>query len=151
MGINTRFRILRSLNLLRPLLAVVILVSTINSGNVLADMNDIAISDLRVKTDANPVCDNCTVLPVRYIILSANNNENIERPFTMLVEARDSNGVTVFLGFLIGTLNPESSSEMGISWKVDAPGEYEIRSFAISNFTKPEILSMPSSADVTIS
>jgi hypothetical protein len=115
------------------------------------ETDDITISDLRVKTNANPLCDACTVSHTRFIVLNATNNNDAEQQFTMLIEIRDKNGSTLFLDFLVGTLNPNSSSEMGISWTVLYPGDYEVRSFAISNFTKPEILSLASEANVTLS
>lgn len=119
-------------------------------GNALGDINDITISDLRVKTEANPVCDACTVTPARFIVLNATNNNDTIQPFVMVLEVRDNDGTTLFLEFLLGTLNPNSSSELGASWTVLHPGDYEVRSFAISNFTKPEILSSPATIEFAL-
>jgi hypothetical protein len=69
----------------------------------------------------------------------------------MLVEIRDENDLTIYMSFLIGTLNPNAVSEMGISWTPQYVGEYEVRSFAITNFTKPEILSLQAVTRVTVS
>jgi hypothetical protein len=67
----------------------------------------------------------------------------------MFYEVRDATGSTVFLEFHIGTLNPDSSSEMGTSFQPSSFGRYEVMSFAISNFTKPDILSSLSVIDYT--
>jgi hypothetical protein len=114
-------------------------------------VGDITISGLQVKTFANPVCDACTVSPARFVVLNATNDNNFEQPFTMLVEIRDENDLTIYMSFLIGTLNPNAVSEMGISWTPQYVGEYEVRSFAITNFTKPEILSLQAVTRVTVS
>ncbi|MGI0012045.1 MAG: hypothetical protein ACREBU_01180 [Nitrososphaera sp.] len=86
------------------------------------------------------------------IILSVNvtNNENVPLPFVILIESRDEIGVTQFLEFHIGTLQGNRSSEVGISWKPAEAGNYQLRTFLISGFDSPEVLTGVQTSDFVI-
>lgn len=60
--------------------------------------------------------------------------------FVVFIEVRDTGGNTMFLQWHTGELNSSSQSELGMWWRLAQPGTYELRTFAISNFTSPEIL-----------
>jgi len=62
------------------------------------------------------------------------------------IEVRDSTGITLALESKTGSwVNSTgwrfSDLHMGIYWVPETPGRYEIRSFAVSNFTTPVVLS----------
>jgi hypothetical protein len=81
----------------------------------------------------------------------SNNNEH-PQPFVALIEVRDnSNGVTVFLALHSGTLDPSGSTQIGVLWQPDHAGEYEARTFAISEIGGGEVLSPVATSTVTIS
>jgi len=63
-----------------------------------------------------------------------------EKPFIALFEVRDADGVTRSLDYEADTLETNGFSETGLTWWPDEPGDYELRAFVISNFTKPEIM-----------
>lgn len=74
-------------------------------------------------------------------------------PIVGFIEVRDSTGVTVALESKFGTwvVGVEGYySHRGMYWVPEAPGRYEIRAFAISNFTNPEVLTAVSMNQVDI-
>jgi hypothetical protein len=77
------------------------------------------------------------------VILSTDVVNNNEEPkaFTAIIEVRDAKGVTLFLGWQSGTLNPIGHTEVGLSWAPKEAGTYELRTFTISGFQDLEILS----------
>jgi hypothetical protein len=86
-------------------------------------------------------------------VLSTNivNNNDESRPFVALVEVRDSSGITVFLAWQTGTLNPSGQAEVGLSWTPEEAGDYEVRTFVISDLANPQILSEVQTSDISVS
>jgi len=58
--------------------------------------------------------------------------------------------VTVSLDWQTGTLNPDGSADIGISWTPDRSGTYQIRTFVISGFEQPVVLSPVAVSEVTV-
>ena len=71
-------------------------------------------------------------------------------PFVAIMEVRDAAGVTVSLGWQSGTAQPQGHPELGMSWVPERPGNYELRTFLISDLLSPRILSNVTSATVTV-
>jgi hypothetical protein len=82
---------------------------------------------------------------------SVTNNINDDQPFVALIEVRDSNGITVFIGWGTGVLNPSDQSTVGVSWTPQDPGDYEVRTFVIDDFDSPQVLSDVQTSDLTVS
>jgi hypothetical protein len=78
------------------------------------------------------------------------NNDRLSRNLLMLFEIRDVEGVSIYIAWQIAQVDPESSKEVGISWVAPNPGEYQIRTFPISNFTNPEVLGSVEFADFAV-
>ena len=78
------------------------------------------------------------------------NDADPTQQFVELVEVQDSDGVTVFLAWQGDTLNPNSQTQIGISWIPERLGDYAARTFAISNFDNPQVLSQVSESNFTI-
>jgi len=99
----------------------------------------------------NRVVDEVTV--GQQVVLSTTIVNNIEedQPFVALVEVRDDTGVTVFLSWQTGTLTPDGRIDVGISWTPEFAGDYQIRTFVLSNLENPQILSPVASSEVTVS
>jgi hypothetical protein len=78
------------------------------------------------------------------IHLTVTNNEPASQPFTAIVEVRDEDGVTLNLQWQTGTLEPNGSQAMAMSWTAEPESEFEevsIRAFAITDFENPQVLS----------
>jgi hypothetical protein len=78
------------------------------------------------------------------------NNEASATPFVALIEVRDSSGVTVFLAWQTGTLPANGRTQVGLSWTPEDSGDYEVRTFVISNLNRPDILSEVETSDITV-
>ncbi|MGH9877871.1 MAG: cupredoxin domain-containing protein [Nitrososphaera sp.] len=62
--------------------------------------------------------------------------------FVAILEVRNSHGITETLGWQAGQLGPpDDSVEIGLDWVPVRDGEYELRTFGISSFENPEVLS----------
>jgi hypothetical protein len=87
------------------------------------------------------------------IILSTTitNNNDRSQPFVGIIEVRDNIGVTVFLAFWNGTLDPLLSTDIGVVWQPEHDGVFELRSFVISSLSgEAELLSPLALSKITI-
>jgi hypothetical protein len=63
-------------------------------------------------------------------------------PYVLILEIRNQDGVTTFLQWQNDTVDEfGASSYKTFYWQPSETGRYEVRNFAISNFTQPEVLS----------
>ncbi|MEW6604170.1 MAG: hypothetical protein AB1351_05720 [Thermoproteota archaeon] len=85
------------------------------------------------------------------ISTTAVNSHIYDLPFVAIIEVRDEDGVTVYLEWQKGTLDPNSRAEIGISWIPERAGEYEIRTFLVSHLAEPQILTMVSTTEIQAS
>jgi N-acetylneuraminic acid mutarotase len=89
----------------------------------------------------------------RTVLLSATvaNNNITEIQYTSIFEVRDENGVTLYLQWRNGTLpSGDYTTVVDISWVPEEIGSYEVRTFLISGFESPQILSPISGAGISI-
>jgi hypothetical protein len=85
------------------------------------------------------------------ILTTTLSNQNAgSQPFVALVEVRDSNDVTTYLAWQTGTLSANGSADIGLSWTPEFAGSYEVRSFAISSLSNPQILSDIAESTVSV-
>jgi hypothetical protein len=66
------------------------------------------------------------------------------------MEARDGNGITTLLEFQLGTVRSNDFIEVGMSWRPAEEGNYQLRTFLISGFERPEIISGVRTSDVIV-
>jgi hypothetical protein len=88
----------------------------------------------------------------RQVVLSTtikNNNANVQ-PFLAIVEVRNSQQVTESLEWQTGSLSPDASADIGISWTPERAGTYQIRTFVISDFERLYILSPVAVSEVMV-
>lgn len=74
-----------------------------------------------------------------------------EIPFIVVIEARDEDDVTVYLQFQAGKLDANADSEISLAWSPEKSGKHELRTFALSDLTQPQIYSQIWVSEVTIS
>ena len=80
-----------------------------------------------------------------------NNNLDDELPFVALIEVRDSSGITVYLAWQTGTLDANDRAEVGLSWTPEDSGDYQVRTFVVSNLNNPTVLSEVKTTQITVS
>ena len=79
-----------------------------------------------------------------------NNDDFYDWPASFIIEIRDANDTSVLLDWQTGMVKVGSSIDVGISWIPQQAGTYQLRTFAISSFDTPTILSPISSSEVTV-
>jgi hypothetical protein len=87
------------------------------------------------------------------VVLTTNvlNKSTSPTPFVALIEVRDDNGVTVYLAWQTGSLNPNGQAQVGLSWTPDVSGNYQVRTFVISDLAHPQVLSEVATSNITVS
>ena len=93
------------------------------------------------------------IVPGQQVVLSTTVQNNLDEdlPFVALIEVRDSSGITVFLAWQTGTLNADGRAEVGLSWTPDRSGDYQVRTFVVSNLSNPQVLSPVMTSNITVS
>jgi len=79
-----------------------------------------------------------------------NRNDTTTEDYVLVMEARDSYGVSLALQFVKGIIQEGESKNATINWAPATSEKYQVRVFAISNFEKPQILSPVMSKNVII-
>lgn len=115
---------------------------------------DIGISRLQVKdVDGYGVvdCSNGCAPSMMMLTAEMRNYQPRAQPFVVYLEVRDAEtGYTVFNEFGMGTLNPDGSAEVGISWIPNADGKYELRSFVVDSLQSTERISRVATLPIAI-
>jgi hypothetical protein len=73
-----------------------------------------------------------------------------DQPVVVIIEVRDSDGVTVFFGLQSRVLKPDCGAEFGVSWLASEQGNFQVRSFALTSLETPSLLSPVMSTDVVV-
>ena len=114
-------------------------------------MTSLKAIDSRVISGRPSVCDACSKVLTFYLSSEIKNGEKQAQPFVTIIELRNQDGITQFLQFQSGRLDVNATSNIGIMWDPGRAGAYELRSFVLSNFTQPEVLSSVHTANLTVS
>lgn len=97
------------------------------------------------------VCDACATAQTFFLSVTIKNNESQLQPFVTIIEIRDQEGITQYLQFQLGKLDSNAISNVGISWTPSRAGEFELRSFIVSDLIHSEVLSTIHSTIVKVS
>jgi len=79
------------------------------------------------------------------------NGQDREQSFAYLVQVQDSNGVTISLAWITGSLAAGQSFSPALSWTPDAAGTYTATVFVWESVNNPTALSPPTSVDISVS
>src|SRR3989442_1328680 len=78
------------------------------------------------------------------------NGQDRDQPFAYLVQVQDSNGVTVSLSWITGTLTAGQSLNPAQSWTPGASGTYTAQIFVWQSIDNPNALSPPLSTTINV-
>lgn len=98
---------------------------------------------------SSPV-DSVSVGDKLVIATSARNCSEMDQPFMAIIEVRNSLGMTENLGWQSGVLEGKGQTQIGISWIPVHGDNYEIRTFAVSDFENPSVLSAVTTSNFEI-
>ena len=96
----------------------------------------LALSD----TEGN-VIDNLVAGKQVTVLAQLSSNSAQAQPYILVIEIRDANGITMFLGWQAVAFGSQSQIDVGLSWTPDLPDTYLVRTFAASSMSNPEVLS----------
>ena len=85
------------------------------------------------------------------ILTNVTNYGELDKAFLAITEAVDSEGVTESIGIVGGLLKVGESTKVGVSWTPLQSGNYQLKSFALSELENPVILATASQSNVVIS
>jgi hypothetical protein len=106
---------------------------------------DIAVSELAVKREHDSTsnietCDDC-VSSMIFLTTELKNSLGSDQPFAIYLDIKDLTAVTVFNAYQTGTMNANSTSEVGISWIPAEAGRYELRAIVFNDLQNTERMS----------
>jgi hypothetical protein len=104
-----------------------------------------------IKDSAGKAIANVTI--GRQVLLSTEIESDLDRAieFVAIVEVRNHDGITVYLAWQTGTLDSESKAEVGLPWIPSESGDYEVRTFVMSNLNdSPQVLSGIKQSELTV-
>ena len=78
------------------------------------------------------------------------NAQQRDQPFTYLVQIEDSNGVTLSLSWITGTLTEGQFLDLAESWLPTSSGKYTAQIFVWQSLSEPNALSPPLSTIITV-
>lgn len=103
----------------------------------------------QLKDQTGEVLANAVTGELAIITTRINSNSTQNESFIAMVEARNAIGITEMLEFQTGQVRG-SDVEIGISWTPQEPGEYELRTFLLSDLQDPQILSDVTKKMITV-
>jgi hypothetical protein len=67
-------------------------------------------------------------------------NTDVPTPYVIILEIRDSNGFSTFIGWRSGTVAGQGTVSYGMSWIPENTGLFQIRHYVVTNMTNPVVL-----------
>jgi len=97
-------------------------------------------------------CHTCDLVVGREFIIMTEitNREQLERPVVVITQVYDSEDIIESIGIVSGIVNASGAIKVGVSWTPQHPGNYKLKSFAISDFESPTILANPNESKFTV-
>ena len=78
------------------------------------------------------------------------NGQDREQAFAYLIQIQDSDGVTVSLAWITGSLSPGQSFSPALSWIAEQSGSYDVTAFVWESVDNPTALSPPQGIGITV-
>jgi hypothetical protein len=84
------------------------------------------------------------------IVSDITNQEKKDQPFAYLVQIQDSNGITLSLSWITGSMVPKQTLNLGQSWVPTVSGTYTVQIFIWESIVNPNALSLPLSLQIQV-
>jgi hypothetical protein len=126
-------------------------VFTVNVGGGSGGVGSTTVTPPAPPDPTGQVLDEISAGQQVVLTTSVRNNNASPQDFVALIEVRDSSGITIFLAWQTGTLNANGQTQVGLSWTPEVPGDYDVRTFVISDLNDPRVLSTVSESTITVS
>jgi len=119
-------------------------------GTVVPPLERAPAANLRTVDAFGNSLDSVSVDQQVQITADLANGQDREQAFAYLAQIQDSNGVTVSLAWITGSLSAGQSFSPALSWIPTAPGEYTATAFVWESVENPTALSPPVSTTITV-
>ncbi|MDE1769588.1 MAG: hypothetical protein KGI28_03405 [Thaumarchaeota archaeon] len=126
------------------------LIATTTAGTIIPPLEQTPASNPRVLDSAGNSLDRINVDQQIQIVSDVTNQENKEQPFAYLVQIQDSNGITLSLSWITGSIVPKQTLNLGQSWLPTTAGTYTAQIFVWQSITNPNALSPPLSLPIQV-
>ena len=84
------------------------------------------------------------------IVTDLSNSQDRFQSFAYIVQVKDSDGVTVSLAWITGSLSPNQHLSPALSWTPEKAGVYVAEIFVWDSITNPEPLSPPLHLEIEV-
>lgn len=119
------------------------------SSPVLAQESNLQPETPELKNQTGDILTNAATGELAIITTTITGSSTQPQGFVAMVEARNAIGITELLEFQTGQTS-QGNVEVGISWTPEEPGEYELRTFLLSDLQEPVVLSEVTTKKVTV-
>jgi len=114
------------------------------------DVTDMTATKPVLKSDSVPLRPLAVGDQGIFLSTDVRSHLNETSTFAVIMEARDSDGVTQFLDSQFGLIRPEALVNVGIPWTPEWAGTYEVRTFVVSGTVNPQVYSPVASSYFTV-
>ena len=124
--------------------------STTIIGTIVPPLERAPATNVRVVNTFGNSIDTISVDQQVQITSDLSNGQDRDQDFAYLIQIQDSDGVTVSLSWIAGSLSPGQSFSPSASWTPTSVGTYDVTAFVWESIDNPTALSPPLTTDVSV-
>ena len=124
--------------------------STTIIGTIVPPLERAPATNLRIVNTFGNSIDTVSVDQQVQITADLSNGQDRNQDFAYLIQIQDSDGITVSLSWIAGSLSPGQSFSPSASWTPTSVGTYTVTAFVWESIDNPTALSPPLTIDVSV-
>ena len=124
--------------------------STTIIGTIVPPLERAPATNLRIVDTFGSSIDAVSIDQQVQITADLSNGQDRDQDFAYLIQIQNSEGVTVSLSWIAGSLSPGQSFSPSASWTPTSAGTYDVTAFVWESIDNPTALSPPLTTDVSV-
>ena len=124
--------------------------STTIIGTIVPPLERAPATNLRIVDAFGSSIDAVSIDQQVQITADLSNGQDRDQDFAYLIQIQNSDGVTVSLSWIAGSLSPGQSFSPSASWTPTSVGTYDVTAFVWESIDNPTALSPPLTIDVSV-
>ena len=124
--------------------------STTIIGTIVPPLERAPATNLRIVNTFGNSIDAVSIDQQVQITADLSNGQDRDQDFAYLIQIQNSEGVTVSLSWIAGSLSPGQSFSPSASWTPTSVGTYDVTAFVWESIDNPTALSPPLTIDVSV-
>ena len=124
--------------------------STTIIGTIVPPLERAPATNLRIVDTFGSSIDAVSIDQQVQITADLSNGQDRDQDFAYLIQIQNSEGVTVSLSWIAGSLSPDQSFSPSASWTPTSAGTYDVTAFVWESIDNPTALSPPLTIDVSV-